>query len=273
VKELLEEAVRWNVIVTVVAVSLGYATYWIVGIKVHPSVLVVLGAGTFLVYGLDRRMPFSPEDRVGFHDRRGVPAWALAVDGVVMICACLALSAAARIMVFGLGAFSMAYVMPVLPGRRRMKDIPFVKSALVAMGWATACVLVPLFDAPGAHMGRKAYMLAAYRTLFLLPNAILADWPDRFADQRMGIRTLANSVSSSCLRNACIWIAVIQIVVWGSMVLAGGFSRWTLLENVAPVCLLFILGRPLPDVRLFYLIILDGLMVWPGILAWAAGGH
>ena len=178
---VLQALVRWNGIVTAVSVALAIAGARLVGVRATGLLLAVVASGTFAVYGLDRRAAFSPEDDA--HGQR-LPPLPVAVP-VAALSALAALvwnlDARGRAVILGLGLLTGLYILPLLPGQRRLKDIPYAKIAVVALGWAVATVLLPAIHSHAA-LGTRLGLLVGYRALFLVPNLLLADWPDREAD-------------------------------------------------------------------------------------------
>ena len=165
-KRLIQAMIRWNVIVTGVAMALGCAGFALVGGRTDPAVLALIAGGTYVTLGL--------------------------------------------------GTLSAFY--------------------------------------------------AGYRLVFLLPNLLLADWPDRDADRQAGIHTVANQLPPRqfvrVCRATCLTAITLGAWLWAHRVL----PSWALAETGTPLAFLWILSRPLPPSRLFYSTAADALLAWPGIV-------
>jgi 4-hydroxybenzoate polyprenyltransferase len=262
----LENIAHWNLVVSGVAILLTLASFAQLGIAVHIPLLVVVGVGSFLVYTLDRRLPFSPEDGPGKAGLDGVGFTALLASPFLAAYACLRLRPSSLVVVAVLAICSVTYILPLLPGRRRLKDVPYLKSVFVLLGWGAATVILPA--AQSGHLpGRSAGFLLVYRLFFLTPNLLLSDWPDRDDDLRAGIRTVANQSGERELVGRCLASAI----VGGGLAAVGvwfGYLPWWVLTELPALAILLLLARPpLPMDRRFYLLVVDGLAGWPGIPA------
>ena len=124
-------------IVALVAVLLALATFALLGTLPTIPVILVQATGTWLVYIADRGLPFSPEDE-GLHlpYHAGMLWWAVLPSVAVGIAALTQLPPSGRWLVALLGLLGSGYVFPILPGHRRIKDLPFAKTVLDGLvGW------------------------------------------------------------------------------------------------------------------------------------------
>ena len=267
-KAVLDRIVGWNLLVSGVAVSLALASFVLLGVPLHFPTLVVVGAGTFLVYTLDRRLPYSPEDGSSKRKLDPLAMTALAASPCAAGYACMYLEPAGRLVVGILAACSVAYILPLLPGKRRLKDVPHVKGALVSFGWGASTVLLPA--TAGADLaGASVALLFVYRLLYLTPTLLLSDWPDREADLAAGIRTVANQLSERALLRRCMAVAIAAVLVAVLGASSSNLPWWVWLELPGLALLLLLARSPLPSDRRFYLLVVDGLAGWPGIPALA----
>jgi hypothetical protein len=259
--------------VGLIAVGFIAGTYVLLELPVSLPLLVLAGCGTALVYQVERSAGVAPEDVYNQPERM---AWlrrhargqrrvmvGLGAAGASMV---PLLRPTTMLLGSALAVLSMLYAFPLLPGRRRLKSIWWLKPVAIAGAWAVGGVVLPVVEA-GAGVPRGMPALLACRMLFVLPNALLADWPDRAGDARAGLRTVATEVPAGMLRCLAIASLVLAIAV-------GLFARW---HDVLPPLLLVDLGGPalmlvavllpLQGSRWFYGLGLDLLVAWPAVTA------
>ena len=250
------------------AVALMSGTY---ALRDLPPALPLMGlafCGALLLYQLDRVLAVSPEDRFNQPDRA---AW---VDrhrryvwttiGLAAVGAALSMvMLRGRTLVAGavLGTIGLVYVLPVLPGSRRLKSIGWIKPIAIAGAWAAGAVLVPVVEA-GQPLGADVWSLAGYRFLFLMPNALLADWADRAGDARVGLRTVATQWTPRRIR----WVATgaLGVALLGVVVaLMRGASALLAVDSIGPVLMLGAVWRAPKWGRLARDLVPDLIVAWP----------
>lgn len=256
-----------NLFIAVAAVMLSAACFVWLGAPVQWGLVLWIAAGAFLVYHLDRRLPFSPEDEVAPPSRASLRLLALA-GALYAVISVRIVRPAWWPGIAGLALPTAAYLAPCLPGRRRIKEIPYVKAFHVALMWSLATVALPA--AAAGRIGDPATIyLAAYRFVYLLPNTLLFDWPDREGDRRAGIKTLANRLPEHVLRAWCGGITLLAAAISFLGPACFDLPLWMLGENIGALAVLILLRRPLPEAPYFYRVGLDGLAAWPGVPALA----
>jgi 4-hydroxybenzoate polyprenyltransferase len=174
-----------------VAVALLSGTYGLFGLPVDLPLLVVGFCGVTLIYAADRVWGASPEDRVNRPERvawvRTHQGWLavetaglFAVGGALLpyLEGATLLWTAVLGSVAGLHVRSGAGEQPVLAG--------LAKPGAIATTWAAGGALLPFVEA-GVPVGIGALLFFGSRTLFILPNLLLADWGDRRGDIKAGL--------------------------------------------------------------------------------------
>ncbi len=175
------------------------AAGWILGnsalfaFRLPESFLALACVGAFLVYRLDRLLLVSPEDtlnapgRVDFSIRY---RWALLAVALVvtLVSAYLALTMQVLWLEVAIlvGTLGMIYPLRILPGGRRPKDIAWLKTTLIVACWVGGGVVLPLVLFGGTEEIGFFVVAAAYRTVWILPNLLVADWLDREGDRSSG---------------------------------------------------------------------------------------
>ncbi len=256
------------------AVALLSGTYALCALPPSIPLLLLAFSAVFIVYQFDRALDFSPEDHFNQPERlawlRTHPRYVLISSGcaaAVAIAALPYLRPGVLWAGFSIGVLSLLYVIPVLPAGRRLKPAGFFKPVLIAGAWAGGCVLLPVLQA-GAALTPAVAALTTYRFLFVLPNAILSDYPDREGDRRAGLHTMASAWSPAALRGITASSLAFAIAGTLAAMLSFGAPRLLLVDLVGPVIMLAAASR-LQDSR-NYSLTLDAILAWPALTALAA---
>ena len=108
---------------------------------------------------------------------------------------------------------SAAYVLPILPGGKRLRDVPLIKIFLIAICWSLFTCIIPLW---GTVQPALLAILAIERALFLLAITIPFDIRDQEIDNRQGVKTIATSLgkhTSQLIAYYAFFIAA-SILLW-----------------------------------------------------------
>lgn len=104
---------------------------------------------------------------------------------------------------------------------RRLKDIPGIKSLVVALTWAAVTVLFPVGLAPATSSVAVAWMLV-WHTLLWLVNTIFFDVGDMAGDALEGTRTLPLVLGFATTRRLLLGLALLA----GGWLWAGVYWDW-----------------------------------------------
>lgn len=258
-----------NVLEGLIAVGFVSSTYALLRLRPDLPLLVLAFCGTFLVYQFERGLRPAPED--AFNQPRRL-AWVRRHRAYVWISSAVAAAAAAFMLPFlrsatlivcaVLGLAGLFYVVPLPTSNRRLKSIWFLKPLLISGAWAVGGVIVPLLEG-GASVTAAAAGLLGYRFLFVLPNALLADWPDRMGDARAGLHTVATRWSVDHLK----WTAAAPLLLAVVGALAAGMlvdlPPLLYVDLVGPVLMLGAVLRLFPQAAPRLALTLDAIVGWP----------
>lgn len=265
-----------NLYIGLIAVSVMLGTYALSGLPVSLPLLLLGFCGAFLVYHVERGWGGAPEDAYNHPERvswmQGHRGYFWGASGAACILSMIAVPAL-RPVTFGwcvgLGAISLLYMAPLLPGRRRGKSVWFMKPLFISGGWVAGGVLLPVIQS-GSALTWTALAIAAYRFLFILPNALIADVPDRDGDARVGLRTAATVLPERTIR----------VLTTGSLMLALAIGLWLavhervrvlfLIDLVGPLMMFAATLRPLSVSKWLYGAGIDLIVAWPAVTALAA---
>ena len=266
--------------VGLVAVGFILGTYALLGLPPSGHLLVLAFCGTFLVYQAERALWPAPEDalnhpqRLAWNARHRGYGWGAAALAALGALATLPFLRPATLGVGGgLALVSLLYQMPLLPRRRRLKSLALAKPVAIAGAWAVGGVLLPVLQAGASVGGLALGALLAYRFCFVLPNALLADWPDRAGDAAVGLRTPALTCTAWQLHGLAAAFLLPPLV--GGVLALGLVARpaLLLLDLGGPVLMLALVGWSWrrTRTRFFYGYLLDLAVAWPALTAALAG--
>ncbi|MFM9950819.1 MAG: UbiA family prenyltransferase [Saprospiraceae bacterium] len=108
-------------------------------------------------------------------------------------------------------ALALAYILPVLPGRRRLREVAMLKIFLLAICWAWLTVIVPAV-AGGMGWSVVAPIMLLERAAFIFAIALGFDLRDRQRDQEAGLATLPVKFGE---RASVLCAAVSLLFAWG----------------------------------------------------------
>ncbi len=184
-----------NLHILVVASGFVLGSAALLGANVQWWYVLMAAAGVLLVYHTDRAFLHSPEDTENAPERL---AWIAGHRGffrttafIAAILVVISASFLGWIWVAGgvvLGCVGMLYSAPFLPGRRRPKDIPYLKTVLIAGCWVGGGALLPALLSPSGSLNLGVLVLfGVYRALYIAPNLLAADFYDSGGDRKAGL--------------------------------------------------------------------------------------
>jgi len=256
-----------------VAVGLVAGTSVLLDVVPSGPLLLAAFSGTALVYGIDRVLSRSPEDRlnrperVAWRRRRGGVFW---VEGAglvgALVYALLHLRPATIGVAAVLGAVGVLHSVRALPGGRRLKALGGIKPFIVAGVWSVGAVALPVVEAR-APVTVAVGALCAYRFVFILPNILLADWADREGDAAAGLNPWAVRWSRHSLRVVSTTLLGMGVLGAGIGVFFLGASVLLLVDAVGYGLMVLGVWRLSPEVSSAHAFLLDFLVAWP-IVVW-----
>lgn len=265
-----------NLYIGLIAVSFILGTYALVGLPVSVPLLLLGFCGAFLVYHIERGWGWAPEDMYNHPDRvswmRAHRGYFWGAIGAACVFSVLAFPAL-RPETFGwcvaLGAVSLFYMAPLLPGGRRGKSVWFLKPLFISSGWAVGGVLLPAVQA-GAAITWTTLAFATYRFLFILPNAVIADVPDREGDARVGLQTAATMLSERAIRLLAAGSLILALAIGLGLAFHQRVRILFLIDLIGPLMMLAATLRPYAASRWLNGAGIDLIVAWPAVTALAA---
>ncbi len=277
---------------------------WLLGSPVHATLLLAGTAGAVLVYAVDRNFGSRPEDEVNLrHSGKGSGGESSVVPLNFLMLPILLGPFPLRVWAAGAaaGALGLWYALPTAWSLKRL--LGPARSPFIALVWGVGVVALPALSmsaaqAPGAV---HAYgggtptpwllvlLLAAYRTLWLLPNVLSAEYVDRPGDIHAGNPGLTASWTRKRLYGVNVVTGTVALTAGVGVVMAlsatgaagptgaaapAGLTAaalWLVLDLAGLVAQIF-LTRPqsaLTRRRVFHLDVIAAWPVVPAFLIWA----
>jgi 4-hydroxybenzoate polyprenyltransferase len=124
-----------------------------------------------------------------------------------------------------LGILSVAYPLPIFKrGDQRfgLRNVPGIKSILIALVWTMSCVMLPIFEAERAYhvtiSDTDIFLLIVKRFLFIVALTIPFDIRDLFQDTQSGLKTIPVIFGEKGAYLFC------QVLLAGHIILLFGFK-------------------------------------------------
>lgn len=169
-------------------------------------------AGAFFLYQVDRAFSFSREDKFNNPERvewiaahRRFVTWSMGASAVVLISILPWLPAEVIPVSALIGIVGIVHALPGIPGRRRIKSFPLVKTGSIAGAWILGGVILPLGivgDVQPVMIG----LICVYRLPIILANLMVADFLDRHGDRKAGLNSFYARWPEKRIKQIAIWL-------------------------------------------------------------------
>ena len=205
--------------------------------------LLLASVGAFLVYRVDRLLVVSREDAINAQERVDFTRkYRVVLLGIAVIMTGAAAWAAFHLELawmevsLAVGMLGLVYPLRILPGGRRPKDIPGLKTLLIAGCWVGGGVVLPaVMPNQGPWVRFEVLLtLVVYRTLNIMPNLLIADWVDRAGDPVTG---WGGKVSAAVLQRLIVATILLQGVLVGIMIAQGFLKALLIVDALIFICM------------------------------------
>lgn len=258
-----------GVMVGGIAVCVVLGTFALLELAPDIPLLILAFAGTLLVYQAERFVYRAAEDEINQPKRI---AWAkenrVYVRGSLLAALVGALLVLPRlrpevlVVGAGLAVLSTVYMLPVLPGKKRLKGAGYLKPGAIALGWSVGGVVLPVLEVQQA-LSLTVVLLGGYRFFLVFANALVSDWPDRKGDEAVGLVTPAGRNEEGVLRRFALLAVLVSMGLGVILLWKGTVPRMLLLvDGVGLVLLATWIAGPWYK-RWYFGLILDVLVAWP----------
>ena len=162
--------------------------------------------------------------------------WYAGLGGVGALVSFCYLSRANQLLLVVPGLLSLGYVLPVLNGRRRLRDLNYLKIFLIAIVWAVVTVVMPLLETGVSWQPAYGWTFLE-RTLFMFAITLPFDIRDLKIDAFLEVRTIPARLGISTTKR----LAYTALFLTSFLVIINGWSgSYTFAQSAAIVasCLL-----------------------------------
>jgi hypothetical protein len=224
VKSIFQIGVYGNFWVALCAVAQGALTYRLIGESSSWSLLLILFLATFFVYNISVLLDYkllvkntnafvSIRTQV-ISENATYLIWLIIAAAVLITpIAYLALKPLS-IVVFGIsGIISVAYFLPVLPSKKGLRQIPGLKSLIIALVWTVSTVLVPVIESGVVLDNIVLIRLLAERFLLVLVLALVADARDELVDRENRLATVVTYIGVQRVKYLCMLLLFVASLV------------------------------------------------------------
>lgn len=193
-----------NVFMSLCAVAQGLITFYLIGAKPLPAVLVLLFTSTLGIYnfsifvGKPKQLESTATAREKWYFTHSRLMITLAIVSILSLAPLFFLvSIESKIMLIFLAVISFCYSLPLFSlGDKKfgLRNIPGLKQFLITLVWSMSTVLLPVMESLHAHTTtislRDITILLAKRFLFIGALTMPFDIRDLFHDYRLGLKTI-----------------------------------------------------------------------------------
>lgn len=198
--QFLQFQLNSNLIISLVAVSLSLATQVQIGdgLQLRPFLLLIFGA-CFIEYNLHRIVKYyalpghERQLRYCWLSNNLMITWGLILFSFPVIIYSLINANQASILVFSVSAgIALSYSIPLQSffGKLSLRNIPYLKTFLVALVWTFITVLIPAMESDRKFTYDTIIFIAAGRFLLIFSLALLFDIRDIEPDSEAAIQTI-----------------------------------------------------------------------------------
>ena len=270
--------VRSQIFIAVAAVALSIETQVQVGLspKLEPYLLSIFFA-TLLAYNLHswaislRISESKKEDHQHLEKKATKTLTVLLMVSIIgFSISCLLLKQQICITLLPIAFITFFYSVPIARINNRaftLRDIPLIKTFLIAGVWTATTILVPLIQSEQPFSELQIYPLLIERFLFVFSIAIQFDIRDMHADKGSGIKTLPLLIGKKNALKLSVAALIIFIVM--SIVQYTNLKMYYLIPAFlisAIVTLILIVNKKIREAKYFHSYFLDGSLLLQGIL-------
>ncbi|MDN7023726.1 hypothetical protein FGU65_02245 [Methanoculleus sp. FWC-SCC1] len=233
----------------------GAAMVWIScvlqGIAFDPAAAAVMVLVTFSIYNLNRKTDESEDainhaERYAFTKKYGKVLFASAIAAYILALLLAVFQGLDSLLVAAIPLIGgVAYSIPFFPTRSgliRLKEIPVMKSLIVAVAWAVPPALLPICHA-GLHADLSTAIVGIFYFSLVFINTVVFDMRDVEGDAATGVRTIpvilgmrrtkiALTVLNVCLGAAFVYggLAVMGLPATLLLIASVTYAQWYILS-------------------------------------------
>ena len=215
-----------------------YLSCLLQGLPFDPVATAILALVVFGVYNLNRKTDEGEDavnhtERYSFTKRYETILFRSAIFAFILAFCLSALQGFGSLLITTIPLVAgIVYSVPLFPARfgfRRLKEVPFMKSLIVAFSWTLPATLLPICHA-GLSAGAATGIVGVFFLIQTFTNTVVYDIRDVEGDVASGVRTIPTIFGA---QRTLLLLTAVNVTVGAALVLAGG-----LLLDLYPVLLL-----------------------------------
>ncbi|HMO38947.1 MAG TPA: UbiA family prenyltransferase [Saprospiraceae bacterium] len=174
-----------------------------------------------------------------------------------------------QIMVLPVAFLSLGYALPILPGGRRLRDLPYLKVVLVAGCWAVVTVVLPAMEYHILY-NIPMWLMALERMLYIFAFAIAFDIRDVAVDRQNEVRTLPGCLGIKVSKSLSYSFLCFNffIIILNYQLDAYAWQQVLALALSTLFCAILIYFTTTARHDYYFIGLLDGLLLYPLFLLW-----
>jgi len=204
-----------------------YISCFLQGLPFDPVAAAILMLAVFAVYNLNRKTDEDEDainhtERYAFTKKYGSVLFRSAICAYVVALCLSALQGFGSLLITTVPLVAgIVYSVPLFPARfgfRRLKEVPVMKSLIVAFSWAVPPALLPVCHA-AIPAGAATGIVGVFFFLQIFTNTVVYDLRDVEGDAASGVRTIPTILGA---KKTLLLLTGMNVSVGTALVLAGG---------------------------------------------------
>ena len=160
-----------------------------------------------------------------------------------------------------IGIIGIAHALPSIGGRRRLKSVPYLKTASISIAWIAGGVLIPI-AMTGNNSVVTIGILCLYRLPVIISNQLVADFVDRDGDQSVGNQSILGTLPAKRVQFIVIFLLGTSVVFGLVLAMLTGNYLLVSVDVIGVLIMLVLCIRDRPVLRNISFT-LDLLVGWP----------
>ena len=204
-----------------------YLSCLLQGLPFDPVATAILALVVFGVYNLNRKTDEGEDavnhtERYSFTKRYETILFRSAIFAFILAFCLSALQGFGSLLITTIPLVAgIVYSVPLFPARfgfRRLKEVPFMKSLIVAFSWTLPAALLPICHA-GLSAGTATGIVGVFFLVQTFTNTVVYDIRDVEGDAASGVRTIPTILGA---RKTLLLLTGLNISAGAVLVIAGG---------------------------------------------------
>ncbi|MFA7198903.1 MAG: UbiA family prenyltransferase [Methanoculleus sp.] len=204
-----------------------YISCLLQGLLFDPVAAAILMLVAFSVYNLNRKTDEDEDainhiERYTFTKKYGSILFCSAICAYILALCLSALQGFGSLLVTAVPLTAgIVYSVPLFPARlgfRRLKEVPFMKSLIVAFSWAVPPALLPVCHA-ALPAGAATVLVGLFLFFLVFVNTVVFDIRDEEGDRASGVRTIPTILGT---RKTLLLLTGVNVSLGSALVFTGG---------------------------------------------------